>query len=201
MFREHIALEIQGLAGTPVTYGKTRSASDGAGVYYVMYSYAEERVGLLAARMALRLINSLLPAELEGIQGLELLTPDGDGGELEAGIPFNFRAELDELIRLAQRLALGPTTQSLVDEARRRDIPAIRLDDHSLVQLGLGKYQKRVWATVTSRTGGHRRRHRRQQGADQPPAARGRHPRAARRARPHAPKRPWPRRSGWATRW
>ncbi len=53
---EHIALEIQGLAGTPVTYGKTRSASDGAGVYYVVYSYAEERVGLLAARMALRLI-------------------------------------------------------------------------------------------------------------------------------------------------
>jgi len=148
---EHMALEIQGLAGTPVTYGKTRSAGDN-GVYYVVYSYVEERVGLLAARMALRMIDSLLPAELQGATGLELLTPDGDVGEFDLGKPFDFRAELDQLIRLAQRLALGPTTQSLVDEARRRGIPALRLDDHSLVQLGFGKYQQRVRASVTGRT-------------------------------------------------
>jgi cyanophycin synthetase len=149
---EHIALELQGLAGTPVTYGKTRSTGDGDGIYYVVYSYIEERVGLVAGRLALRLVDSLLPEALRGVHGLELLTPDRASGISPADAPFDFRRELDELIRLAERLALGPTTQSLVDEARRRGIPAIRLDDQSLVQLGYGKYQQRIRASVTSRT-------------------------------------------------
>jgi cyanophycin synthetase len=149
---EHIALELQGLAGTPVTYGKTRSTGERDGVYYVIYSYIEERVGLLSARLALRLIEHLLPEELRGIEGLERLTPDGAVPTSEPDSPFDYQAELEELIRLAERLALGPTTQSLVDEARRRGIPAIRLDDHSLVQLGYGKYQQRIRASVTGRT-------------------------------------------------
>ena len=149
---EHIALELQCLAGTPVTYGKTRGAGEEHGVYYVVYSYIEERVGLLSARLALRLVNHLLPAELQGVQGLELLTPDRAGNVTEPDAPFDYKAELEELIRLTERLALGPTTMSLVDEARRRGIPAIRLDDHSLVQLGYGKYQKRIRASVTSLT-------------------------------------------------
>jgi cyanophycin synthetase len=149
---EHIALELQGLAGTPVTYGKTRSTGDGEGIYYVVYSYIEERVGMLAGRLALRLIDHLLPAELQGVGGLELLTPDGNIQPTAMDAPFEYRAELDDLIRLAERLALGPTTQSLVDEARKRGIPAIRLDDQSLVQLGYGKYQQRIRASVTGRT-------------------------------------------------
>ncbi len=149
---EHVALELQGLAGTPVTYGKTRGTGERDGVYYVVYSYIEERVGLLAGRLALRLIDHLLPEELRGVEGLERLTPDADLPTTEPGSPFDWQVELEELIRLAQRLALGPTTQSLVDEARRRGIPAIRLDDHSLVQLGYGKYQQRIRASVTGRT-------------------------------------------------
>lgn len=149
---EHIALELQGLAGTPVTYGKTRSSGDGEGIYYVVYSYIEERVGLVAGRLALRLIDSLLPEQLRGVQGLELLTPDRAPGIAPVDAPFEYREELDGLIRLAERLALGPTTQSLVDEARRRGIPALRLDDHSLVQLGYGKYQQRIRASVTGLT-------------------------------------------------
>lgn len=56
------------------------------------------------------------------------------------------------MIIRAQRLALGPTTQSLVDEACRRGIPTLRLDDASLVQLGYGKYQKRIRTSVTCKT-------------------------------------------------
>lgn len=149
---EHITLELQGLAGTPVTYGKTRSTGDGDGTYYVVYSYKEERVGLMAGRLALCLIDHLLPPELQGVQGLELLTPDSGIAATEPDAPFDFRAELDDLIRLAERLALGPTTQSLVDEARQRGVPAIRLDDQSLVQLGYGKFQQRIRASVTGRT-------------------------------------------------
>ncbi len=147
---EHIAIELQNLAGTPVTYGKTRSTGNKEGEYYVIYSYIEERVGLAAGRLALRLIQDLLPEHLRGLSGIERLERDGDDFESER--PFNFREELDDLIRIAERMALGPSTQSLVDEARRRRIPTIRLDEQSLVQLGYGKYQQRIRAAVTGRT-------------------------------------------------
>jgi cyanophycin synthetase len=149
---EHIALELQCLAGTPVTYGKTRGAGEGEGVYYVVYSYIEEQVGLAAGRLSLRLINHLLPSHLQGVQGLDLLLPREAAPDNEDDETFDFEAELESLIRLADRLALGPTTSSLVAEARRRGIPAIRLDERSLVQLGYGKYQQRIRASVTSRT-------------------------------------------------
>jgi cyanophycin synthetase len=137
---EHIALELQCLAGTEVSYGKTRSVEGRPGVYHVVYSYIEERVGLDAGELALRLIRALLPAEL----------PSALPGEEREG--FDFARERDALIERAQDLVLGPTTAALVAEAQRRDIPAIRLDDYSLVQLGYGKYQQRIRAAVTSRT-------------------------------------------------
>jgi cyanophycin synthetase len=137
---EHVALELQCLAGTEVTYGKTRSVPGKPGQYYVIYSYIEERVGIEAGELAIRLVRSLLPPELPSA-----LPPE----ELAA---FDFLRERDALIARAQDIVLGPTTASLVAEARRRDIPAIRLDEHSLVQLGYGKYQQRIRASVTSRT-------------------------------------------------
>lgn len=148
---EHIAIELQCLAATPVTYGKTRGA-DEHGVYNVVYSYLEERVGLLSGWLALRLINHLLPPHLQDLENLDLLVPDNTAPLVDPSTPFDYQAELEALIRRAERLALGPTTQSLVDEACRRDIPAIRLDDQSLVQLGYGKYQQRIRASVTSKT-------------------------------------------------
>ncbi len=58
----------------------------------------------------------------------------------------------DEFIRFAQRRALGPSTAALVRAAENQGIPWLRLNDQSLVQLGHGKYQQRIQATVTSRT-------------------------------------------------
>ncbi|HET9680443.1 MAG TPA: efflux RND transporter permease subunit, partial [Candidatus Limnocylindrales bacterium] len=131
---EHVALELQNLAGTPVRVGKTRGAGK-HGRYNVIYEYREESVGLEAGRMAVRLVNHLVaPAD-----------PDH---------AFDFRAELEHLIRVAERQAFGPSTQAILDEAASRDIPFIRLDRHSLVQLGQGVYQQRIRATMTSRTSG-----------------------------------------------
>ena len=108
-------------------------------MYNVVYSFNEERVGLLAGWLALRVVNSLLPPELQGVEGLnELLPRDSTPPLAPAGKSLDYRRELEALIRVAQRLALGPTTQSIVDEAKRRGIPAIRLDEQSLVQLGYG---------------------------------------------------------------
>ncbi len=133
---EHIAIELQVLAGTPVTFGKTRGEHLPKGQYHVVYSYVEEAVGLAARDLAERIIRHILPPE----------RADYDPS------PFDFRQELEAFIELAQRHALGPSTAALVRAAEERDIPWIRLNEGSLVQLGYGKYQKRIQATLTSET-------------------------------------------------
>lgn len=149
---EHIALELQSLAETPVSYGKTRSYGEKPGVYNVIYSYQEERLGLISGWFALRIINSLLPRRFRGVGGLEELIPSGVELDIDFDSPLDLETDLKFLRRLARKHALGPTTRSLVDEAARRGIPHIRLDEDSLVQLGYGKFQKRIRASVTSQT-------------------------------------------------
>jgi cyanophycin synthetase len=126
---EHVALQLQREAGTEVGRGKTRSTGV-TGQYHVVYSFGEESVGLAAGRLAVRLVNHLVQAE-----------PD-----------FDFRVEFERLVLLAERAALGPSTQAILDEAALRDIPFIRLNEQSLVQLGHGVHQKRIRATMTSHT-------------------------------------------------
>src|SRR4029077_18494909 len=67
---------------------------------------------------------------------------------------LDYIEELERLILLAERQAFGPSTQAIIDEAASRDIPFMRLDRHSLVQLGQGVHQQRIRATMTSRTSG-----------------------------------------------
>jgi cyanophycin synthetase len=132
---EHVAIELQCLAGTPVTYGKTRGTGE-PGVYHVIYSFEDEDVGIRAGEIALDYLRSILP--------------DGFADKLER--PFDYKTEAEGLARLAERVALGPSTRSLVEEAKRRGIPTLRLNRQSLVQLGWGVHQKRIQATVTSET-------------------------------------------------
>ncbi|CAN5856630.1 cyanophycin synthetase [soil metagenome] len=134
---EHVAIELQNVAGEAVTFGKTRSHG-GTGQYYVIYQYEQEDVGLEAGRLGLMLLHSLLPAELR---------PEGS-----VTADFDFAAERDEFIRYAQRRHLGPSTMSLVRAAEERKIPWIRINEQSLIQFGHGRYQQRIQATVTSRT-------------------------------------------------
>jgi cyanophycin synthetase len=133
-----------------VTRGKTRSMKGEFGVYNVMYAYREEDVGLVAGRLALQLVDSLLPPELQGIKGLDRIYTDEDEPAFQGA--FDLDATLKALRYVHRRTALGPTTMSLVQEAERRGIPVLRLDDQSLVQLGTGRYQKRIRASITSMT-------------------------------------------------
>jgi cyanophycin synthetase len=126
---EHIAIELQRESGAQVYRGKTRSTGT-PGQYNVTFGYWEEQVGLAAGRLAVRLVNHLVKPE----KG------------------FEFDLELERLILLAERRAFGPSTQAILDEAASRDVPYIRLNDQSLVQLGQGKYQQRIRATMTSKT-------------------------------------------------
>ncbi len=134
---EHVAIELQNVAGEDVTFGKTRSA-DRPGVYSVVYEYVQKEEGMAAGELGLRLLSSLLPAELRTRGSV----PEG----------WAWPSARDEFIRYAQRRALGPSTASLVRAAEQRGIPWLRLNEQSLVQLGHGKYQQRIQATVTGRT-------------------------------------------------
>jgi cyanophycin synthetase len=133
---EHVVLELQSIAGYEVTFGKTRS-TDERGVYDMVFEYEEEFAGIEAGKLALDLLHSLLP---------ESLRPD------EAPRDFDFASERDDFIRACQSRSLGPSTHALVKEAEARDVPWIRLNDHSLIQLGHGRYQRRLQATITSET-------------------------------------------------
>ncbi|HEY0042630.1 MAG TPA: cyanophycin synthetase, partial [Flavisolibacter sp.] len=126
---EHIALELQELAGMCTRFGRTVKTSR-EGFYNVIFSYCDEDEGVYAARAAVRITEALVKGETISIED-----------------------DIREIKRLWHRYKLGPTTQSIVDEAKKRDIPFIRLDDSSYVQLGYGKKQKRVETAITNETG------------------------------------------------
>ncbi len=134
---EHVAIELQNVAGAKVTFGKTREAGP-PGRYHVVYQYEQSEVGLEASRLAMLLLQSLLPAVLR-----------------DADLPlpgFEFESQRDDFIRFTQRRTLGPSTAALVRAAEERDIPWIRLNNQSLVQFGHGRHQHRIQATITSET-------------------------------------------------
>jgi cyanophycin synthetase len=115
---EHVAIELQNVAGEDVTFGKTRSADGRPGVYTVVYEYAQRDEGIEAGELAMKLLNSLLPAEAcarrQRARRLRLGPSARDG-----------------FIRYAQRRALGPSTASLVKAAEERGIPWLRLNEQS----------------------------------------------------------------------
>ena len=136
---EHAAIELQNMAGSDVSFGKTRGAGP-KGVYNMVFQYKQSDVGLEASRIAMQLLLSLLPADLQE-QLSDVMEAD-----------FKFEEERDGFIRFAQRKELGPSTASLVSAAQAREIPHLRLNKYSLVQFGHGRYQQRIQATITSKT-------------------------------------------------
>ena len=135
---EHVAIELQNVAGSEVTFGRTRSVEGQAGHYNMVFQYKDRAVGLDASELAMQLLQSLLPKKLQSDKA-----PAND---------WDFAEQRDRFIRSAQRRALGPSTASLVRAAEDRDIPWLRLNDYSLVQFGHGRYQQRIQATTTGNT-------------------------------------------------
>jgi len=125
---EHIAIEIQNLAGIEVGFGQTRGTGE-EGVYHMVFEYGEEEEGRYTAKAAIRIAEALINGE-----------------------SYDLQTDLVEIRRLWMKEKLGPSTGSIVDEARRRNIPVIRLDNDSLVQLGYGAKLRRIEATITSHT-------------------------------------------------
>lgn len=125
---EHIALEIQTLAGMDTGYGRTRETKT-PGIYNVVFSYVEEKVGIYAAESSVRIAQALID-----------------------GTDYDIHADIKAMREIREDVRLGPSTGSIVEEAVARDIPWIRLGTNSLVQLGYGVNQMRFQATITCKT-------------------------------------------------
>ena len=125
---EHVALELQTLAGMDMGFGRTRSTGK-HGEYYIVFDYMEEDAGVYAAKAAFNLVSSLIHKT-----------------------QYNLEADVQKLREIREDTRLGPSTGSIVEEAEKRGIPYIRLNKHSLVQLGYGVHQKRIRATIASTT-------------------------------------------------
>lgn len=125
---EHIALEIQSLAGMECGFGRTRGTGK-EGVYNVVFSYMEESVGLYAAKASVAIALALVQSD-----------------------SYDLQTDILTMRKMRDQERLGPSTASIVDEAVARNIPFIRLNKQSLIQLGYGKNQVRFRATMTDRT-------------------------------------------------
>jgi cyanophycin synthetase len=125
---EHLALELQSLIGNEVSFGRVVASGD-EGVWWLIVEFQEEQVGIRAMKDAVRILRSCIADE-----------------------DFDIDEIIDDLLSLFESSRLGPSTGAIVEEARRRGIPVRRLNNYSLVQLGLGKNLHRIQATLTDMT-------------------------------------------------
>lgn len=125
---EHIALELQTLAGMNCGFGRTRGTGK-EGEYYVVFNYMEEDAGVYAAKASVKIAQALVD-----------------------GTAYDLSDDIQRLREIREDTRLGPSTGCIVDEAAKRGIPYIRLNKQSLVQLGYGVHQKRIRATIASTT-------------------------------------------------
>lgn len=126
---EHIALEIQTLAGMECGYGRTRSAGGKEGVYNVVFSYEIEEAGLYAAEASVRIADNLI-----------------------SGTNYDLEKDLETLKKLKARKGFGPSTQSIINEAKKRKIPFRGMEMGSTILFGQGVNQKMIRASMTSDT-------------------------------------------------
>ncbi|MFL5527760.1 MAG: cyanophycin synthetase [Gemmatimonadaceae bacterium] len=125
---EHVALELQSLAGCDVSFGRVVPSGD-ADTWWVIVAYEEEEVGLQSMRDAVKILRACIAEQ-----------------------PVDVEAIVEQLLSLYESVRLGPSTAAVVEEAKRRGIPVRRLNNYSLVQLGLGKNLRRIQATLSDYT-------------------------------------------------
>ena len=128
---QHVALELQTSAGMPVDFGRIRPAAT-PGICRVVFEYQNSRAGRYAGRGAVRICQSVLDRGYYPQAELEI--------------------DLEDLQEIKAEDALGPTTEAIVNEAQKRGIPWQELPVRHVVQLGYGKYQRRIQTAQTDKT-------------------------------------------------
>ncbi|HYC42082.1 MAG TPA: cyanophycin synthetase [Noviherbaspirillum sp.] len=126
---EHVMIELQNLAGVQTGFGKAREVKGKRGLYKLVVRARYEEV----SRKALVAARDIVMAAIEDK-------------------PYDIEATVTELTDFAERIGLGPSTYNIVDAATDRRIPALRLNEGNLVQLGYGARSRRIWTAETDQT-------------------------------------------------
>ena len=125
---EHVALELQTLAGMDTGFGRTRSTGQ-SGIYNIVFSYLLEDAGVYAGQAAVRFVESIAESR-----------------------PYSLDNDLEMLKNILYKEGFGPSTQAIVTAAENRKIPVTRLDQESLVMFGYGCNQHIIRATMADST-------------------------------------------------
>ncbi|SEN33822.1 cyanophycin synthetase [Mesobacillus persicus] len=126
---EHMAIELQILAGINVKHGKTITSKQ-RGIYFVTYEYREAESGLYAFKAAMEVVNKILAKEKE----------------------ISLTSYVKKISTLFYENKLGPSTEAIYHAAMSKNIPVERVGLNSQLRLGTGSKQKWVQATITSQT-------------------------------------------------
>ncbi|HPT79446.1 MAG TPA: cyanophycin synthetase [Candidatus Atribacteria bacterium] len=125
---EHCAIEIQNKLGHDVSFGQTRQIKNSS-FYNVVFAYKNEQAGIESGRLAVQIAEALCKQEQI---------------DIDEGI--------DRIKELIYRYGLGPSTQAIVDAAIERGIPVTRIGRGNIIQLGYGKYLKKMEGTLSEST-------------------------------------------------
>ncbi len=123
-----LALELQ--RGSDPTLDFVNSYIKGADISYAIFSYSIESAGIFAANCAVKIVECLMSGKLYKA----------------------FKKDLKDIKEIFINQGLGPSTQSIVDEASIRGIPYRRMGAQSLIMFGYGKNLKLINASATSDT-------------------------------------------------
>ena len=125
---EHVALELQCVAGMECGFGRTRTAET-KGTYTVLFDYKIEQAGVYAFKSAVNLIKAII-----------------------AGVNYDLQKDIEDLKYINAKYSFGPSTQSIIDAAVKRDIPFRRMDNGSTILFGQGVNQKKICASIAGST-------------------------------------------------
>ncbi|MBS3816571.1 MAG: cyanophycin synthetase, partial [Candidatus Thermoplasmatota archaeon] len=127
---EHLALAMQNMAGSSVSFGKARRAEGSK--YNVVFEYKIKEAAVKALDLAVETMNGLFDETLETAK---------------------IKEEIESVKDLVYRKRLGPSTKEIIHQTKKKDIPYDDVDsDYSFFKLGWGVNQKKIWGPVTSET-------------------------------------------------
>ena len=126
---EHVTIELLTLAGQTIKYGKTMRIEEEPGWYEIIFNYEAKEGAIEGFKQGYALVKTLL----------------------EQG-SFDLAQAVGQIKRVTAECELGVSTQVIVDACKERQIPVHRLNEGSLLQLGYGRNQRRIQATITDKT-------------------------------------------------
>lgn len=125
---EHVLIEMQNMLGfDKVKFGKARLVENS--IYNIIFQYELEEAGALCVKYGMECLNAFINNK-----------------------DYDIKRAIEEIEKSIEKVRLGQSTLAIYNEALKRGIPVIRIGKNSILQLGYGKYQRRIEAAISDAT-------------------------------------------------